>query len=49
MEEGLEVGEKKRMEDKISTARNLIALGVDMGVVSKVTGIFVEELEKLII
>ena len=39
--------EEGRQEGRINTAKNLIALGVDLDIVSKATGIPVEELEKL--
>ena len=47
VQQGLEIGDKRRAEDKVNTARNFIALGVDLEIISKATGISVEELEKL--
>ena len=43
LQEGLRIGEKRRAEDKVNTAKKLIALGVDLDIVSKATGIPVDE------
>jgi len=48
IEKGMEKGiEKGRAEGIIETARNLLALGVDIETVSKATGLDIGEIETL--
>jgi predicted transposase/invertase (TIGR01784 family) len=48
MEKGLEKGlEKGREEKALETARNLLAMGIEIDKIAKATGLKKEEVEKL--